>query len=257
MSGRKRIGFLMVVPVLLGARIASAQLSKGEQQCEQAAAKELGKLAVSRAKCVSACDLLAQKGKGSSAECAPPYSGNTLICLQTAVTKASAGIDKKCVLACPSCYGGGTCSAFRTSRINSVIATLDGEYPVVFCNDSSSPDGLTLVEARCRESAAVAATKFAADLAKCYSKCHLLEFKTKIPLGSCVPPNPLDAKTADCKAKAIAKSSATIAAKCPDPPECLAPHLPTLVQPIAANLTENYDSLVFCYSPSGAFLDQQ
>jgi len=256
MSGRMRIGFLMVLPLLLGARVASAQLDKGEQQCEQAAAKELGKLAVSRAKCVAKCDQQAQKGKVSAAECAPPYSGATLACLTTAVSKAATGIDKRCVPSCPSCYGGGNCSAFRTSRIASVNATLDSQYPVVFCNDSLSPDGLSSIEAKCRESAAMAATKFAADLAKCYSKCHLLEFKTKIPLGSCVPPTPLDAKTAECKAKAIAKNSATITAKCPDPPECLAPHLATLVQPLAANLTENYDALVFCYSPSGAFLDR-
>lgn len=256
MSGRKRLGFLMIVPVVLGARVASAQLSTGEQRCEQAAAKELGKLAVSRAKCVSKCDQQAQKGKVSPSECVPPYAGAALACLTTAVTKAGAGIDKKCVPACPSCYGGGTCAAFRNSRIASVNATLDAEYPLVFCNDSASPDGLTVVETKCRQSAALAATKFAADLAKCYSKCHLLEFKTKIPLGSCVPPTPLDAKTAACKAKAITKNSATIAAKCPDPPECLAAALPTLVQPLAANLTENYDALVFCYSPSGAFLDQ-
>jgi len=248
MSGWKRVGFLMVLPVLLGARVASAQLSVGEQQCEQAAAKELGKLAVSRAKCVSKCDTLVPKGKAVATDCAPPYGGATLACLTTAVSKANAGIDKRCATACPACYGGdSTCSAFRTSRIAAVNATLDAEYPLVFCNDSGSPDGLTAVEAKCRQSAALAATKFAADLAKCYSKCHLLEFKTKIPLGSCIPPTPLDAKTADCKAKAIAKNSATIAAKCPDPPECLAAALPTLVQPLAANLTENYDSLVFCY----------
>jgi hypothetical protein len=197
-----------------------------------------------------------QKQKVAASECAPPYSGATLDCLNTAVAKAGSSIDKKCVASCPSCYGGGNCSAFRTSRITSVDATLDAQYPVVFCNDAGSPDGLTAIEAKCRESAALAATKFAADLAKCYAKCHLLEFKGKIAVGSCVPPTPFDAKTAACKAAAISKNAATITAKCPDPPECLAAALPTLVQPLAANLTENYDSQVFCYSPSGAFLDQ-
>jgi len=257
MSGRMRIGFLLVLPILLSARVASAQLSKGEQACEQAAAQALGKLAISRAKCVTKCDQLSLKGKTSPSECAPPYSGATLDCLNTASTKAGASMDKKCSTACPACYGADTtCATFRNTRIASVTATLDAEYPLVFCNDSGSPDGLTLVEARCRESAALAATKFASDLAKCYAKCHMLEFKTKIATGSCVPPTPLDAKTADCKAKAIAKNSATIAAKCSDPPECLAAVLPTLVQPLSANLTENYDSQIFCYFPSPAFLDQ-
>ena len=256
MSGRRRLGFLMVLPVLLGARVASAQLTQGEEKCEQAAAKALGKLAVSRAKCVAKCDQGAQQGTVPAATCAPPYAGGVRACLDGVVAKAGASIDTKCAATCPSCYGGGDCSAFRTSRISAVNSVLDAQYLVVFCDDSGSPDRLTALEAKCRQAAALAATKFAASLAKCYSKCHLLEFKGTIAQGSCSPPTPLDAKTATCKAAAISKNAATISAKCSDPPECLAAALPTLVQPLAANLTANFDALIFCYSPSGAFLDR-
>lgn len=250
MSGRRRLGFLVGLPLLLSATVASAQLSKGEEKCEQTVAKELGKLAVARAKCVAKCDQTSLKGTTSATTCAPPYGGTALACLTAVGTKAATNIDSKCTTNCPACYGGD-CTAFRAARIASVIAVLDGEYPVVFCSTPS----ITTAEAKCRDAAATEATKFAAALAKCYAKCHSLEFLGKIPVGSCVPPTPYDAKTAACKAAAITKTTNAIATKCPTPPPCLASALATLVQPIAANLTENYDSQVFCYSPSGAFVD--
>jgi hypothetical protein len=250
MSGRRRLGFLVALPLLLGASVASAQLSKGEEKCEQTVAKELGKLAVARAKCVTKCDQKLQKGAVPATDCAPPYGNATLACLTAVDNKTAADIDAKCTANCPSCYGG-SCTTFRAARIASVISVLDGEYPVVFCATA----GITSAEVKCRDAAATEGTKFVAALAKCYAKCHSLEFLGKVPVGSCVPPTPFDPKTATCKAAAITKSTNAITAKCPTPPPCLKNALATLVQPVAANLTENYDPQVFCYSPSGAFID--
>jgi len=259
MAGRMRVGILIVLPLFLRAGAAYAGLgtiSAPEAQCQQAVAQSLGKLAVARAQCAVKCDQNAVKGKEPASDCTAPYAGAMFACLNDADGKAAAGMQKKCATACPTCYAGGDCATFESSIVGLVDNTLNLQAPIVFCGGTT---GLTPTEVRCRQTTAIAATKFAAALSKCYAKCHQLEVKTTIPLGLCTPPMPLEPGTAACKAKAIAKYSAMVVAKCSDAPSCLAsevtvtpqpfpldPLPPAIIQPIAANLTEDFDPQVFC-----------
>jgi len=267
MSGRKQVGFLMLLTALFAHRTAWAGLgtiSTLEAKCEQATAAALAKLTLARAQCAVSCDKAVKKGKISPSECLPPYGTTMQACLGKVHGKASAAMNKKCSVACPTCYGGGDCATFENNLLGGVETLLDTETPLVFCDDSGSPDGLTGAETACRDAAAISATKFVVALTKCYAKCNQLIQTVKLVDGFCDPPTPLDANTAACQAKAMQNYAAAIFSKCTDAPECLAnplspvsvapvfdsqtmTTLPRIIQPTAANLTQDYAPIVFCH----------
>jgi hypothetical protein len=102
--------------------------------------------------------------------------------------------------------------------------------------------------------------KLAASIGKCYEACVVKEFKGTISLGSCLVPAPFDPAAAACLTKAVAKSAAKIDGKCATPganPTCYAPANDTGAEwaELTKYAVEFEVPLVFCGSPSGAFLD--
>jgi hypothetical protein len=107
--------------------------------------------------------------------------------------------------------------------VASTETQLDVIASAVFCDDSSSGDGLTPEEAKCQDTTAKALSNFASKKGLCYRKCRADEHKGKIPAGSCTPPAS-DPKTTDCISKLETKTATLIDKKCEplggDRPEC-------------------------------------
>ena len=243
-----------VLTLVLVSAPAWGQLTENEQVCQQAVAKQAASFADKKIKCLIMCDKRALKGKAPNAECTPPYSGKTLDCVTKAESKAQEAVVKPCAPDCPECYADGDCTAFMSSVVSSIEAAVDGVVPLVRCDDSTSPDGLTKGEATVRQKVALTIGKFVSGSEKCLAKCRKGEAGGKIPAGSCEYVNVTDSKTIDCLIKTGAKALDYVEDPDLDAPECLEPEL-TFALPSASGLIEQSDPLIFCGSPSGAFVD--
>jgi hypothetical protein len=241
--------------LLLVAAPVRGQLSKDELACQQAASKQAGTFLGKKIKCLVACDKQALKGKTPAASCLPPFGGTTLECVTKTATKALAGVAKACADDCPECYAGGDCDAGASALLAAIEARIDTVAPLVRCDDAASPDGLTKAEAKARQRVALVVGKFVTASEKCLAKCRKAEGTGKIALGACVYGAEADDDTIECLIKAATKAFDVIEDPELDAPECLAPEL-TFALPIASGLIEEFDPLIFCASPGGAFVDQ-
>lgn len=276
---------LALAAVALSGRVTLAYdptgLGKPETKCQQAVSKSVGKTWQKMTKCQARCDEGAQAGHNSAADCEFPWGGTTLTCIQNAAAKGNLAITKKCAGGCPACYdGGGNCDALAgfgawvgneingNRPIDSVEIFVSLEYTYnLLCTDQNTLDP---AEAACRADLDALGGKYLAAVGKCLGKCRAGQAKGKIVLS----PDPCrlpasDPKTAACYAAALAKFDAKCAVVCADPPDCgpgVFPQCFDWAQRIEANALY-YDripapfptegaSLVFCPSPSGAFLEE-
>jgi hypothetical protein len=219
---------LLVVIALAGPAFALPEaLSKTEIACQNATNKALPAYGKARTTCIASC----QKKTPNASDCAAPFGGKTLECVQKADAKLAALIAKKCPSAgsdddaCPECYEelSGSCSAFGTRVTAKAIALTDDIATIAFCNDTASPDGLTKGEAKCEKAIALGYQAFIAAASKCATSCLKSERKAKTD-GTCNPASFLflsgDSKTVACLFKAFGKLGG-VDKKCADRPECL------------------------------------
>jgi hypothetical protein len=251
MAARSVIAVTLVVLVGGSAR---AQLTPAEHACEQEASKQSGTFVAKKIKCLVACDKQALKGKVDVADCLAPFGGTTRDCVSKAEAKLTGGIAKKCALDCPECYADGDCDAAATALAAGIEADIDFVVPVVRCDDAASPDGLTKDEAKARQKVALAVGKFLASTEKCLAKCRKAAAAGKIPATACVYGAETDQKTIDCLIKVAIKALDVVEDPELDAPECLAPDL-TFALPIASGFVGDFDAILFCGSPGGAFVD--
>jgi hypothetical protein len=228
-------------------------LSEDEESCQQSVAKALGGFPKTKIKCLVKCDKGAAKGKNPDSDCAPPFGGKTAGCVTAAETKAATAPAKKCTDDCPECYAAADCPAFTAAQVALAEAFVDTSIPEIACDDSASDDGLTEDERKCRQAAANEAGKVSAAAAKCLAKCRAAEHKGKLPPGACDQGPEFDPKTSECLDKALLKCLLTAEKKCSDPPECLGDLFFSCFLPALTVL--DFDPIVFCASPSGAFVD--
>lgn len=244
--------------------VAGAQITKDELKCQVLGAGTLGQYIGAVQNCVIKCVVGARKGKNPAADCLPPYAGDTARCIDQptsgAEDKAIAKFARGCDNGCPDCYQGGQCNAVAVSRVLNASVQIDAVVPVVYCDETSSPDGLTKLEGKCQDNALKQVAKFASKKLKCYSKCENDEFRGSLPPGSCLPPAPADARTAACIANAEARAITVIDKACGPPkgeaPECWGSSVDGAF--LVAGFEAWVDGIVpaqFCGSPSGAFLD--
>jgi hypothetical protein len=245
---------LAVIAIVAASAPSRAQLTEGEHDCQQAVVKQGASFLDKKIKCLVACDKRSLKGKATDAECTPPYAGKTLECVSKVEQKAIGAIVKACDPDCPRCYANGNCSAFAASLIGTAEAEVDSVAPVVRCDDSGSADGLTKSEAMVREKVAITISKFVVSTEKCLAKCRKGQADGKIPPGACSYGSETDTKTIDCLIKAGGKALDYVEDPGLDAPECLEPNL-TFALPQVSGLLEELDPVLFCGSPSGAFVD--
>lgn len=229
-------------------------LTETESTCQRAASKQLYGFAFKKIRCLVACDRKAVKGKVPPADCLPPFAGKTRACVDGAEAKAATAA-KPCLLACPACYAGGDCAAHAVQTTALVEAAIDAVIPLVRCDDGASPDGLSAGEAKVRQKIALVVGVMTNGYGRCLNACRKLEAKGTTPPGSCDAGAETHAKTLACLIKVTLKAATFIEDPALDAPECLTPDL-TFTLPLALERIYEFDDVLFCGSPSGAFVGE-
>lgn len=206
--------------------VHDADVTDDELKCQIGTSLAQGKFVVEAAKCSTKCQAGARKAANPISDCAPPFAGAMLTCVNLATSKAIGLEGSKCAKDCPECYAGGDCAADAATRTATNQTQLNAFGPFVYCDDSGSGDGLSKVEAKCADTVAKTLSKFVAALGKCGQKCAADEHKGKTPVGSCTPPA-TDAKEIACINAATTKATSLIDGKCADAPDCFLPNLDT------------------------------
>ena len=137
---------------------------------------------------------------------------------------------------------------------------VDDTGPLVYCLEAGAVTP-TKAQAKCEDGVAKSLIKFAGAKGKCYDKCVDQEFKGKIPAGSCTTGGPSDAATprqciekAEDKAtgghrqgvRGVGREAAVLRPERDSGAEWTA---------VVENLVDAHVPLLYCSSPSGAFLD--
>ena len=254
-----------VACLALVAGLASAShdpdLTADEVKCQLGTSLAIGKFITAKAKCLTKCEQGARKGLNPSTDCAPPYAGATLTCVDNAEGKTEGLEQSKCAKDCPECYTGGDCVADSQARTADAETQVDVLRLLVYCDDSGSGDALTKAEAKCADTVAKTLSNFAKKKLNCLAKCRKDEDKLKVPAGSCTPP-PSDPKASACVQKEEDKAAFLIDKQC-DPavnpkaeaPECFAGQNGDGWAALVEAAVDNGDAGLYCGSPSGAFLD--
>lgn len=211
--------------VLVHAPGAAAADNRDELQCQIGTSQSIGKFLRDKAKCIDKCEHKAF-ADGEPPQCSAPYEGSLAGCVQAAEGTAGGEMQSSCAKDCPECYSGGDCPLDATARVAGAESHVETLAAEAFCDDSASPDGLTLSEHKCQRTVRKAVSYFAAAKLKCYAKCAKAEGAGKIAGASCGPPA-TDEKTLSCIAKAESKAAFLIDKKCDavvnpsaDSPEC-------------------------------------
>jgi hypothetical protein len=249
--------------VISSAAAQSPPANKDQLKCQAGFAKNVTKFAVNKGKCAQKCLTKARKTSGPYTGCKPPdYTDpETHACIFDPVkgveAKASAKMAKGCVGDCPNCYADiSFCDG--VVLVTGVEMIVDDIGLQVYCREASDMTP-TPQEAKCEDTVAKSLTKYLGTKAKCYQKCIEAEFKGKIPANSCVAPSPADIATQECIVKSGTKIVESIDKVCvtvPGNPPCYSPGM------TGADWAELGDvgvdgaaPLIFCGSPSGAFVD--
>jgi hypothetical protein len=264
------IAATMLLASTAGAQVpAPPAVNDAEFKCMVSSAKAEGKFAVTKAKCISKCFLLAWKGAGPFSDCMPPYGGSTAQCifdstyfLKGAENKFELAMKKYCVIAsyadCPECYEGGDCASAISDRVQERENILDSFVPGVFCETT----GALPEEIRCQYQTEKSLTRYYALSLNCYSKCFSDARGNGLPMEDCLPPI-ANSRWYGCLTSVRAKAEASIHKYCHDTstplaaPECGPDPYPDGPQWVGlmASAVESVLPNDYCASPSGAFLD--
>jgi hypothetical protein len=261
------LGALALVTPSLAAH-NGPDLSEDEVQCQLRSQYVMASFARRYTKCLNKC----AKRTGSSAAaqcpeasaCALGPANATCRCLVRARDQAIAGQDR-CV-DCPECYEGGSCHTDAISKTDALAAWGEALFfsdsPAVFCDDSSSVDGLQDGEAKCQIATAKALPFFARAKSLCLRECRLSEHEGSTPPGSCDAPlssNPnASASTLACIDRAEVKAALKIDKRCGpsgNAPECWNGRTSTQWVALMEQMVDDEDADFFCASPSPAFVD--
>ena len=231
----------------------TASLTKAEEVCQRTLGPATDHFGAAIAACVVRCDAKAARGKGVATDCVAPYGAATRACIAKANAAARRSIARGCRRDCPECYQGGDCTAYGDGAVTVTGQVVDGLVGQILCDDGASPDGLTAAEDRCRRSAGAALAKAARAMGGCFVRCRRDEERGKLPPQAC-DAQPLPATARACVDGVKRVAGLTIGRRCTDAPECVDPL--ALVDTLEAQISGDYQGLIFCASPGGAFLER-
>jgi hypothetical protein len=249
-----RIGSVAVACLAVGIVAAPAEghisMALGEA-CQLAVGRASSRLLRAVGRCVAEC----YAAGALPSECVPPFGGETEECIERAEHDAQERYGyPACLGHMPPCYQPTT--EDQLGYVYDIVEDLFTQFTAqaiapVFCDEAGGGDVLTDAEAQCRDDVAVVLGKLAAAEARCLNRCRKKEMKGDLDIGSCDASAVLDARTVQCLAKARAKADAALAG-CTDPPECLAPVLPSLLGQVGTVLADA-DPDIYCapVSPCG------
>lgn len=235
-----------------------------ERKCQQTVSAALGSFAIAKNNCIAACD--AERQNGATRDCDPAggYDAATEQCIQQAESYAKYKISGRCdatqtgKVSCPQCLDTGR-NCNPDSGFNQwIVAGLqrpvaaqqlstDFLNGLLYCDDSSSGDGLSASEALCRRQISVEIERGAQGVRKCYEKCNARRQTGKLSAGTTCTAGAanLEAKTVSCVEAAVAKATGKFTCGLPDCASSLSALLPGLTK----RLGESYTNAVFCDTP--------
>jgi len=226
-------------------------LTRAEESCQRTLGPATDHFGAAIAACVVRCDRDAAAGKVPASACVPPYGDATRACIGRADGAARSAIARGCARDCPECYGGGDCATYGDGAVTVTGQVVDGLVQQVLCDDTASADGLTAVEDRCRRATGTALAKAARAMGRCFVRCRRGEERGLLAPQACAG-QPLPTATRICLDGVKAAARRAIGRRCADAPECLSP---ALVDTLETQITGDYQILILCASPSGAFVD--
>jgi hypothetical protein len=248
----RRVALLLVLAgaATLAAAAHTPQLTRDEERCQRVAGPTTDRVGAARARCVLRCERKAIAGAIDPSACLPPYDDRVRACIDAAERRAVARIAQACHADCPECYVGGDCDAFGRGAVDITGQVVDGLIGRVLCAD---PDPIEPAAARCRLVVGRALARGAVRMGRCFVRCRRDEERGRLGPGACTT-LPLPERTHACLDGATADATAAITRGCRAVPPCLTP-TSALVEALLTQISTDYESFLFCPSPSGAFVD--
>jgi len=236
--------------VVLAGTASAATLTPRESHCQLVLGPETDRLGAHEASYLARCDRKARAGRVPATDCVAPYAGETRNLVDAAVARAKARILAACTRDCPECYGGD-CTVFGDGALTATGAVVGGFATDLLCGGAGTGDAAA---GRCRASAARVLARTAVATGRCMVGCRRRALRGATSVESCTPGALADARLTACLAAVAGRAAAPLRRGCASPPSCLVPVLPGLVARVQAQIETDYDAIIFCGSPSGAFL---
>jgi hypothetical protein len=230
-------------------------LTADEASCERAFGPATDAFGAAIAACVVRCDAKFARRKLPASACLPPDGATTRSGIERARGVETHRVARACRADCPECYDGGDCRTFVRDALVVTEQVVDGLVHRILCDDSSSADGLSPVEDRCRREAGSVLARAARAFGICIVRCQrAVEHERDTPAVPCTAAAPVQIRSvARCLSRVRHLAITAIDRRCQDPPDCL-PDPTALVDVVAEQIRSDYDALIFCASPSGAFV---
>jgi len=168
-------------------------------------------------------DCATNPGRRCSTSFPDPITGD---CLSRALAAAQVAVLRQCAGSdCPECYGGGTnCPSYASFAFSQEAAVLGQAIATLYCDDSSSADGLTHAEQVCQRGIARASGRFFETLQHCFRNCQKAVQRGATGFSSCgsafLDTERFDPRTQHCIDRARARLVGSCDDHCADPPDC-------------------------------------
>jgi hypothetical protein len=241
--------------VVLCAPVRSAHAQErtpDELRCQAGRARRVSVgLIAGEASCLRRCYRHAARAGLPPDECRAPFSGRTLACTAAVEHRTATRLfGRACTRDCPECYpscGADTAAseiAYTTGQVH--LAAL-----AVYCGPGDR------VVTRCQDTVAKLLPRFAAAKALCLIQCHLAGGNSR----RCDPTTGFDQLTSRCIDVAATRSTAAIDRRCEATrggakPACFGPSTGASWVQLVAGVVDAGQPVLFCSSPSGAFVER-
>jgi hypothetical protein len=177
---------------------------------------------------VKAGECLAKCETSPGRSCGPFSSFDTITadCLSRASAAAQIPVLRQCAgTDCPECYDGGLdCLSYASFNFAETESFVELAIDALYCDDSSSADGLTRAEQSCQQGLTRASGRFIETLQRCFTNCQQAVQRGATGFSSCeaafVDTPTFDPRTQRCVDQARARLLDSCNNHCADPPDC-------------------------------------
>jgi hypothetical protein len=208
-------------PSWVAAQESPGVITPAEHRCQDAFGNALVTFSNGTGACLVDCET--NPGRRCSLSFPDAITGD---CLSRALAAAQVPVLRNCAGSdCPECYGGGTnCASYANSAFSQEAGVLSQAIATLYCDDSSSADGLTRAEQSCQRGLARASGRFFATLQRCFRNCQKAVQRGTTGFSSCesafLDTPTFDPRTQRCIDRARAVLLDGCQNHCADPPDC-------------------------------------
>jgi hypothetical protein len=238
----------ILAPSRTHAQETPTTLTRPEFQCQNAFGRSLVAMSNGTGACLAEC----RSSPGRRCELFFP-DAITADCLSRAQSTAQIPLLRDCAGSdCPECYDGGDCSEYTISAFSQAATLVDEAIAQLYCDDSSSADGLTRAEQQCQRGLSRASGRFVEALLRCFANCEKTVQRGATGFSSCESAF-LDTPTFDPRAqRCVDRARATLLTSCEghcqDPPDCFGFSCPQAAVAVEAQ-TLGLQPATYCQEP--------